>query len=87
MAEEKRVRRDKQTVIQSKIQANNQKIADLQKKIDALNADNAALEDQLAAAAQAAKKAARAAEEKALLKLIKRSGKSVEEIKSFLETE
>ena len=75
----------KVTVLKDKIEINNQKIAELQSKIDALNEENNKFQEEIAVAEEAAKKAASEAEQKALLKLIKKSGKSMDEIKAFLE--
>lgn len=85
MPENKRVRHDKITVLKDKIETNNQKIAELQGKIDALNEENNKFTEEIAAAEEAAKKAASEAEQKELLKMIKKSGKSMDEIKAFLE--
>ena len=75
----------KVTVLKDKIEINNQKIAELQSKIDALNEENNKFQEEIAVAEEATKKAASEAEQKALLKLIKKSGKSMDEIKAFLE--
>ena len=83
MEEAKRARRDRRTVLTEKCAANNEKIAQLQQKIDRLKSDNAAFEQELRNAETAARRASEKAEQAALIKLIRRSGKSAEEIRAF----
>lgn len=87
MSEEKKARqprRDKKTVLQGKIEAVDNKIADLMGKIDALNAEKEKLTQELNSIKDEAAKEAAAKEQKAIMKLIKQKGLSLEELTNLL---
>ncbi len=92
---ERRKRSTKEEVLNAKLKKNAEARAKLQEKMDALTAEEADLKQQLKDLNNAAKKAERAAEAKAkreakkkadkeLLKLIKESGLTAEEVKERL---
>ena len=88
MSEEKKPRqprRDKKTVLQGKIEVIDQKIADLMNKIDKYNEEKEGLLQELNAIKDEAAKEAAVKEQKAMLKLLKQKGITLEDLTSMIE--
>lgn len=79
-----RARRTRKEILIAKMEKLDQQINNLQKKMVALQDEQDKLAKQVASIEAAEKKADEEREQKELLKMIRRSGKSKEEIKEFL---
>lgn len=79
-----RTRRTRKEILIAKMEKLDQQINNLQKKMVALQDEQDKLAKQVASIEAAEKKADEEREQKELLKMIRRSGKSKEEIKEFL---
>lgn len=84
MAEGKRTRRDKKTVLNEKIANAQEKIQGYQAKIDALNDEIAQYKDELADIDKAEKAAAKEAAKNELFKAVEASGLSIDEVRAKL---
>ena len=79
-----KARRTRKEILIAKMEKLDQQINNLQKKMVALQDEQDKLAKQVASIEAAEKKADEEREQKELLKMIRRSGKSKEEIKEFL---
>ena len=79
-----RTRRTRKEILIAKMEKLDQQINNLQKKMVALQDEQDKLAKQVASIEAAEKKADEEREQKELLRMIRRSGKSKEEIKEFL---
>ena len=79
-----RARRTRKEILIAKMEKLDQQINNLQKKMVALQDEQDKLAKQVASIEAAEKKADEEREQKELLRMIRRSGKSKEEIKEFL---